>query len=96
MITKKVIQVHKLTSDESLSQSLSNTIEKLIAPLSIAGLPKERTTCITKKQVDEILPILLVSVEYWTKPNILTVYRISYKKRLQRQEIESVLTKINS
>jgi hypothetical protein len=96
MITKKVIQEHQLTSDESLSQRLSNTIEKLFASLSIKGLTKERPTFTTKKKVDEILPISQVSIEDWTKPNILTVYRISYKKRLQRHQVESALTKINN
>jgi hypothetical protein len=96
MASKTVTQVLHHTSDEDLAKSISKTIEDLFETYSKKIQPKEQTIWITRKQVSEILSISLVSVDDWTRRNILTAYRISNKKRYKRQEVESALTKIGN
>lgn len=95
METNKVTQVHH-TSDEDLAKSISKTIKVLFEAYSKKIQPKEDTIWITRKQVSEILSISLVSVDDWTKRNILSAYRISNKKRYKRHEVENALTKIGN
>jgi excisionase family DNA binding protein len=92
---QKITQVHH-TNQEDLTTSISLAIEKIFDNFKEKFQPKEQTTWITRKQVAEILAISLVTVDDWTKRNILTAYRISNKKRYKRQEVESALTKIGN
>ena len=94
MESKKVTQVHHHISDEDLVQGISKNIEKLLENLKEKAQPKEQTIWITRKQVGEILSISLVTVDDWTKRNILTAYRIGNKKRFKYAEVENALTKI--
>jgi hypothetical protein len=95
MESKKITLVHH-TNLEELTESISKAVEKILAPFREKIQPKEQTTWITRKQVAEILSISLVSVDDWTKRNILTAYRISNKKRYKRHEVENSLTKIGN
>jgi hypothetical protein len=96
MISKKVTQVHHHTSDEDLTNIIIKGVEKKLISFYQQLQPKEQTTWITRKQVAEILSISLVSVDDWTKRNILTAYRISNKKRYKKHEVENALTKIGN
>jgi hypothetical protein len=96
MISKKVTQVHHLSSDDELTNIISKSVKKELNSFYEKLQPKEQITWITRKQVGEILSISLVSVDDWTKRNILTAYRISNKKRYRRHEVESALTKIGN
>ena len=92
----KITIVHHNSSDDELTNIISKSVKKELNSFYQQLQPKEQTTWITRKQVAEILSISLVSVDDWTKRNILTAYRISNKKRYKRHEVESALTKIEN
>ena len=92
---QKITQVHHI-NQEDLLQSISSTVEEKLNSFKENFKPKEPTNWISRKEVGEILSISLVSVDIWTKKNILTAYRIGNKKRFKRTEVENALTKIEN
>ncbi|TXD49612.1 helix-turn-helix domain-containing protein [Polaribacter sp. IC073] len=95
MSNKKITQVHNVNPEE-LAESISTAVEKIFAPFKERFQPQKPTEWKTRKQVGEILSISLVTVDDWTRKNLLTAYRISNKKRYKLSEVENALTKINN
>ncbi|PQJ76401.1 helix-turn-helix domain-containing protein [Polaribacter glomeratus] len=94
MVNQKITQVHH-TSEEDLALSVSKAVAIVFNAFAEKFQPQKPTEWITRNQVGEILSISLVTVDDWTKRNILTAYRIGNKKRFKLYEVESSLTKIN-
>ena len=95
MEQQKITQVHHINPEE-LTKSISTAVEKIFSKFKEHLSSKEPTEWITRKQVGETLSISLVTVDDWTKRNLLTAYRIGNKKRFKRAEVENALTKINN
>lgn len=95
MEQQKRTEVYHTTRDELL-KSFADVFEEKLNAFKDNFEPKEPTEWVTRKEVSEILSISLVSVDIWTKKNILTAYRIGNKKRFKRSEVESALTKIEN
>ena len=53
--------------------------------------PKPKTEYITRKEVSEMFGVSLVTVNDWSKKNILTAYKIANKVRYKRHEVEAAL-----
>lgn len=95
MEQQKITQVHHV-NQEDLLQSLLTGVEEKLNSFKENFQAKKPTVWISRKEVGEILSISLVSVDMWTKKNILTAYRIGNKKRFKRNEVENALTKIEN
>lgn len=95
MKQQKITQVHHI-NQEDLLQSLLSGVEEKLNSFKDNFQTKKPTDWISRKEVGEILSISLVSVDIWTKKNILTAYRIGNKKRFKRTEVENALTKIDN
>lgn len=95
MEPQKVTQVHH-TDTDGIRKIVKDVVEPLFDIFKENFKLKEPTVWISRKEVSEILSISLVSVDIWTKKNILTAYRIGNKKRFKRHEVENALTKIDN
>lgn len=95
MENQRITQVHHVNPKE-LTNSIAIAVEKIFTQFKENFEITKPTEWITRKQVGEILSISLVTVDDWSKRNILTVYRIGNKKRFKLAEVENALTKIGS
>ena len=95
-MVKQKMTIVEHTNDEDLTSSVSKAVAIVFNTFVERFQPIKPTQWITRKEVGEILSISLVTVDDWSKRNILTAYRIGNKKRFKRTEVENALTKINN
>ena len=93
---KQKMTIVEHTNKEELSSSVSKAVAIVFNAFAEKLQPQKPTEWKTRKQVGEILSISLVTVDDWTRRNLLTAYRISNKKRYKLSEVENALTKINN
>lgn len=94
-MNENVTQVHNVSKKELINEIISGVKNKL-QEIEKNFQPKEPTIWITKKEVAEMLSISTVTVDDWSKKEILSPYRIGNRIRFKRSEVEASLTEINS
>lgn len=93
-MVKRITQVDHYSEDE-LIEAFLNGVDKKLEEFEKKFQPKEPTIWLTKKEVANILSVSLVTVDDWSKKNILSPFRIGNRIRFDRKEVEKSLTKIN-
>ncbi len=91
---QNVTQVEHTTKDE-LVHKILNGVEDKLNQFEKKFQPKEPTIWLTKKEVASLLSISTVTVDDWSKKNILSPFRIGNRIRFDRKTVELALTKIN-
>lgn len=94
-MNKNVTQVHNTTKDELINEII-NGVKNKLQEIERNFQPKQPTVWITKKEVATILSISIVTVDDWSKKDILNPFRIGNRVRFKRNQVEAALTKINS